>query len=73
MSKIRELVNEQANDFGIEIVDVRIRRADLPEANSQAIYRRMQTERSKKLPNSEPKVRKYQEAFARRQIKMSQF
>ena len=45
MSKIRELVNEQANDFGIEIVDVRIRRADLPEANSQAIYRRMQTER----------------------------
>lgn len=45
MSRIRDLVNEQADDFGIEIVDVRIRRADLPEANSQAIYRRMQTER----------------------------
>lgn len=45
MTKIRELVNEQTYDFGIEIVDVRIRRADLPEANSQAIYRRMQTER----------------------------
>lgn len=45
MSRIQALVNEQADDFGIEIVDVRIRRADLPEANSQAIYRRMQTER----------------------------
>ena len=45
MTKIRELVNKQTYDFGIEIVDVRIRRADLPEANSQAIYRRMQTER----------------------------
>ena len=45
MERIRDFVNEQAVDFGIEIVDVRIRRADLPEANSQAIYRRMQTER----------------------------
>ncbi len=45
MREIRDLVNGQANDFGIEIVDVRIRRADLPEANSQAIFRRMQTER----------------------------
>ncbi len=45
MSRITRLVNEQAADFGIEIVDVRIRRADLPQANSQAIYRRMQTER----------------------------
>ena len=45
MQRISALVNEQAADFGIEIIDVRIRRADLPEANSQAIYRRMQTER----------------------------
>ena len=45
MLRIRDLVNMQASDFGIEIVDVRIRRADLPEANSQAIYQRMQTER----------------------------
>jgi membrane protease subunit HflC len=45
MLRIRDFVNEQASDFGIEIVDVRIRRADLPAANSQAIYRRMQTER----------------------------
>ena len=45
MQRISALVNNQAADFGIEIIDVRIRRADLPEANSQAIYRRMQTER----------------------------
>src|SRR5262249_38235455 len=31
--------------FGIAVVDVRIRRADLPEQNSQAVYQRMQTER----------------------------
>lgn len=45
MRKITEDVNKKADDFGIEVVDVRIKRADLPEANSQAIYRRMQTER----------------------------
>ena len=45
MTRIRDLVNQQAQELGIEIVDVRIRRADLPEANSQAIFERMQTER----------------------------
>lgn len=45
MKRITEQVNANAEDFGIEIVDVRIKRADLPEANSQAIFRRMQTER----------------------------
>ncbi len=45
MHQIRDYVNEEASDFGIDVVDVRIKRADLPEANSQAIYRRMQTER----------------------------
>ncbi len=45
MKRIRDLVNEEAEDFGIIIVDVKIKRADLPQANSQAIYRRMQTER----------------------------
>ncbi len=47
MALIRDRVNHEAAQFGIEIVDVRIRRADLPEANSQAIYRRMQTERER--------------------------
>lgn len=45
MTRIRDLVSQQAQELGIEIVDVRIRRADLPEANSQAIFERMQTER----------------------------
>lgn len=45
MRRIRDLVNEEAKDFGILIVDVKVKRADLPQANSQAIYRRMQTER----------------------------
>ena len=47
MNLIRDRVNNEAAQFGIEVVDVRIRRADLPEANSQAIYRRMQTERER--------------------------
>jgi len=45
MSLIQEGVNTEAQKFGINIVDVRIKRADLPQANSEAIYRRMQTER----------------------------
>lgn len=47
MRRIASQVNREAATFGIEIVDVRIRRADLPEANSQAVYRRMQTERQR--------------------------
>lgn len=47
MGRIRDQVNEQAKNLGIAVVDVRIRRADLPEANSQAIYTRMQTERQR--------------------------
>lgn len=47
MRTIRNQVNAEAAGFGIEVVDVRIKRADLPEANSQAIFRRMQTERER--------------------------
>ena len=47
MSLIKEGVNNEAQNFGINIVDVRIKRADLPQANSEAIYRRMQTERER--------------------------
>ena len=47
MALIQEGVNNEASKFGIEIVDVRIKRADLPPANSDAIYRRMQTERER--------------------------
>ncbi|HRD78207.1 MAG TPA: protease modulator HflC [Hyphomicrobiaceae bacterium] len=45
MKEIARLVHDQAKDLGIEIVDVRIKRADLPDANSQRIYERMRAER----------------------------
>ena len=47
MARIRELVDHEATGYGISVVDVRIRRADLPEQNSQAVYQRMQTERQR--------------------------
>ncbi|MEP3046237.1 MAG: protease modulator HflC [Roseibium sp.] len=47
MENIRRDVSTNAAELGIEVVDVRIRRADLPNANSQAIYARMQTERQR--------------------------
>ena len=47
MAIIQEGVNNEAGKFGIKIIDVRIKRADLPQANSEAIYRRMQTERER--------------------------
>ncbi len=47
MSLIQEGVNKEADNFGITIVDVRIKRADLPQANSDAIFKRMQTERER--------------------------
>jgi len=47
MAIIQEDVNAEAGKFGIEIIDVRIKRADLPQANSEAIYKRMQTERER--------------------------
>ena len=47
MALIQEGVNTEAQKFGIEIIDVRIKRADLPQANSEAIFRRMQTERER--------------------------
>ena len=45
MARVREQVENEAKSLGIAVVDVRIRRADLPEQNSQAVYQRMQTER----------------------------
>ena len=47
MIKIRDQVNAEARSLGVEVVDVRIKRADLPEANSQAIYARMNSERER--------------------------
>jgi membrane protease subunit HflC len=47
MAKIRSQLDREAEGYGIQVVDVRIRRADLPEQNSQAVYKRMQTERER--------------------------
>tara|TARA_Y100000590_G_scaffold303313_1_gene341990 strand:- start:55 stop:927 length:873 start_codon:yes stop_codon:yes gene_type:complete len=47
MAIIQDGVNAEAQNFGIKIIDVRIKRADLPQANSEAIFKRMQTERER--------------------------
>jgi membrane protease subunit HflC len=47
MGRIRDQLDKEAGAYGISVVDVRIRRADLPEQNSQAVYQRMQTERQR--------------------------
>lgn len=45
MVRIRDNLGESARLFGVEIVDVKIRRADLPQQNSEAVFKRMITER----------------------------
>lgn len=47
MAQIRDIVSTESTRFGIEVVDVRIRRADLPEETSQAVYQRMRSERER--------------------------
>lgn len=47
MNKIQDVVDGKAKEFGVEIIDVRITRSDLPQANSDAIYKRMQTDRER--------------------------
>ena len=47
MARVREQVDREAAAFGITVVDVRIRRADLPAENSQAVFERMKSERKR--------------------------
>jgi modulator of FtsH protease HflC len=47
MEQMKDIVSKKADSFGIVVQDVRIMRADLPQENSEAIYRRMQTERER--------------------------
>lgn len=47
MQQIRNSVNAEAKGFGIDVVDVRLRRVDLPEENAEAIYARMKAERQR--------------------------
>ena len=52
MQEIKKVTNATANapenDFGIEIIDVRIKRADLPPANAKGVFKRMITERNQR-------------------------
>jgi membrane protease subunit HflC len=75
MTKITQQVDREARGLGIQVVDVKIRRADLPPENSQAIYQRMQTERSGcrrsvsgRQPRYAPKVSRLLAAFGPRPI-----
>lgn len=47
MKRIAKQVNEEGKEFGIEVVDVRIKRADLPRANAQFVFARMKAERER--------------------------
>jgi membrane protease subunit HflC len=47
MVKMRNQIDIRSKPYGVEVIDVRIRRADLPPKNSQAVYQRMQTERQR--------------------------
>ncbi|MEG6509150.1 protease modulator HflC [Methyloligella sp. 2.7D] len=47
MKTINEQINEKAKTYGVDFLNVRIKRVDLPEANSDAIFRRMNTERQR--------------------------
>jgi len=47
MNRIEERANQAMTNFGVDVLDVRMKRADLPEENSQAIFRRMRSERER--------------------------
>jgi membrane protease subunit HflC len=47
MARVRDRLDTEAQTFGIDVLDVRISRANLPMQNSQAVYQRMQTERQR--------------------------
>lgn len=47
MGRIKSEVYKMAVPFGVDVIDVRIRHADLPKANSEAIYLRMESERKR--------------------------
>jgi membrane protease subunit HflC len=47
MDDITKRVNAKTKELGVEVVDVRIKRADLPQANSQSVFNRMKTDRER--------------------------
>jgi len=73
MAIIQEGVNAEATKFGITIIDVRIKRADLPQANSEAIYKRMQTEREREAKDLEQEERRWRLPLPQLQTRKSQY
>jgi membrane protease subunit HflC len=47
MKRIATQVNQEGEEFGLEVVDVRMKRADLPEQNSKSVFARMRAERER--------------------------
>jgi len=47
MEKVTIASNEETSKYGIEVIDVRIRRVDLPQENESSIYARMEAERKR--------------------------
>lgn len=47
MKRIANQVNHEGEEFGLEVVDVRMKRADLPEQNSKSVFARMRAERER--------------------------
>lgn len=56
MADIRASVNEAASRLGIELVEVRVRRADFPEAVRETTYNRMKSEREREARSSAPRA-----------------
>ena len=66
MRTIRERVNTAARGLGVEIVDVRLRRVDLPDQNSQAVFDRMKTERQREATDLRAQGRQQQQSIQAR-------
>ena len=66
MRQIRERVNKAASGLGVEIVDVRLRRVDLPDQNSQAVFDRMKTERQREATDLRAQGRQQQQSIQAR-------
>lgn len=47
MAIVTEASDKKAREYGIEVVDVRVKRADLPEQNERSVYERMRAERKR--------------------------
>lgn len=66
MRQIRDRVNQAARGLGVEIVDVRLRRVDLPDQNSQAVFDRMKTERQREATDLRAQGRQQQQSIQAR-------